>query len=151
MTAEISFSIESASMRDLKEVYEIELSSFPRYPYSISVLVSFLTLFPELFLIARHEERIVGYIAGFMEKEDRGHIASIAVRQEYRGRGIGRKLLEEEENKMRNLNVKEVVLEVSENNEVAIRLYTSMGYKKIKRVKNYYPDGSAAFIMKKTL
>ncbi|MCE4599167.1 MAG: ribosomal protein S18-alanine N-acetyltransferase [Desulfurococcales archaeon] len=81
-----------------------------------------------------------------------GHLVSIAVLREYRGRGIGSSLLSETIRVMRNVyKVESIFLEVRVSNEVAIRLYERYGFKKVRLIKGYYKDGEDAFVMVKRL
>lgn len=44
-----------------------------------------------------------------------------------------------------------ILLEVSENNIAALRLYKKLGFEKISERKKYYADGSTALVMEKIL
>ena len=55
-------------------------------------------------------------------------IHDLSVIPEYRGRGIGRLLLEAVERKARNQNCSKVTLEVQENNKHARHVYEAAGF-----------------------
>ncbi len=77
-----------------------------------------------------------------------GHLISIAVLEEYRGRGIGSALLQHTIDAMRNVyKVASIYLEVRVSNIGAIRLYEKFGFKKARIVREYYRDGEDAYVM----
>lgn len=77
-----------------------------------------------------------------------GHLISIAVLEEYRGRGIGSALLQHTIDAMKNVyKVVSIYLEVRVSNIGAIRLYKKFGFKKARIVREYYRDGEDAYVM----
>ncbi len=58
----------------------------------------------------------------------KGMIEDVVVSQEYRGKGIGRKLMTELINKAKELRLSEVLLFSGHHRTPAIKLYTSMGF-----------------------
>jgi len=77
-----------------------------------------------------------------------GHLVSIAVLEEYRGRGIGSRLLGETIRVMKEVyNVESIYLEVRVSNLVAMRLYEKYGFVKVRRIRGYYMDGEDAYVM----
>ena len=142
--------IRRASEGDLDAIYEIEVLSF-RSPYPKALLDFYLTLYNDLFLIAEIEGRVVGYIIGAIRHRIIGHILSIAVHPNFRRKGIGSKLLMEEELLMRRRGVKIIRLEVRKSNEPAIKMYSKLGYLKVFIKPYYYEDGEDAYVMIKIL
>lgn len=145
-----SCKIRHVNDRDISEVYNIELKSF-KYPYPLHLFIIYLKLFPELFLVVECENRVVGYGIAVIEPGKTGHIVSIAIDPKYRGLGLGKALMKELEGKLKTYGAMKVKLEVSVNNNIAINLYKSLGYKITKRMSRYYPDGSDAYVMIKNL
>ncbi len=142
--------IRHARKSDLREVYLIEIKSFP-YPYPVESLATLLLLFPKYFFVAECSSRVVGYVAGALNKDGSGHIMSIAVLPAYRGRGLGSRLMDAIENAFRKDGISRVYLEVSQNNKVALNLYRKRRFKVISVRTGYYPDGSDAYIMFKEI
>ncbi len=64
---------------------------------------------------------------------------------------VAQKLLEELEKTIKNKGVKECRLEVREDNTTAIKLYEKLGYKKIAKLKNYYPTTHGLYLRKKLI
>lgn len=137
--------IRTVKTEDLKSIYFIERVSFER-PYPSSYLETLAYLSPETFLVVSLDGSIVGYSASVLRGFE-GHIISIAVHPNYRGIGIGEKLLRENIKKLRDLGAKRIVLEVKVDNIQALRLYQKLGFRIVKTLKNYYWDGSDAYRM----
>jgi len=69
---------------------------------------------------------------------DEAEILSIAVGQDARGRGLGRKLLQRNLQRLAGLGVREVFLEVGAENDTALRLYEHMGFEQVGKRERYY-------------
>lgn len=90
---------------------------------------------------------IVGY-AGMWMFFDEAHIATIAVRPDRRGEGIGEQLLLFMVGLARSLDAIFITLEVRQSNTSAQRLYSKHGFLETGRRKRYYHDnGEDALIM----
>ena len=77
-----------------------------------------------------------------------GDIQTIAVSKSHRQRGLGRALLVDLMNEAQRRGVRELFLEVRADNEPAIALYDSLGFREIDRRASYYqPDGVDAIVM----
>ncbi|BFH72482.1 ribosomal protein S18-alanine N-acetyltransferase [Sulfurisphaera javensis] len=141
--------ITNVTEADLPKVYEVEVESFED-PYPYSLLKAYYYLSRELFLVAKEGERVLGYSLGIIQFGYRGHVVSIAVKTEFRERGIGKLLLMELERKFREYKCTYSYLEVNYKNIAAIQFYNKLGYKVVKLQKNYYGKGKHAFIMVKS-
>ena len=77
-------------------------------------------------------------------------ITSVAVRPEYRRKGIAYRLMEEFEG-MLPKDTESIFLEVRESNSAAIALYEKCGFEKLSIRKNFYsqPRENAAVMQKK--
>lgn len=150
MNTYVNVRVRRANDNDLDAIYEVETLSF-KNPYPRTLLEFYLNLHNDLFLVAEVNNRVVGYIIGVIRWRIIGHILSIAVHPEFRRRGIGSKLLMEEELMMKSKGVKVVRLEVRKSNEPAIRMYTRLGYLKAFVKPCYYEDGEDAYVMFKVL
>ncbi|MHA1594964.1 MAG: ribosomal protein S18-alanine N-acetyltransferase [Candidatus Baldrarchaeia archaeon] len=141
----IHVSIRNANLDDLFKIYLVEKSSFDR-PYSLDTLRWIIASKNSIVLVAEIERKIVGYVAGLI-KGSVGHIVSIAVHPNFRGLGIGRKLLLSILEKFSELRLSRALLEVAVDNDIAIYLYKSSGFRVSRRLRNYYGDGLDAFLM----
>ena len=75
------------------------------------------------------------------------NIHDLAVLPQYRGHGIGRRLLEAVERKARELDCCKITLEVAENNHKARQIYGAAGFAQTV----YAPEAGGALFMSKTL
>jgi len=137
--------IRTVKPEDLKNIYLIERLSFER-PYPSSYLETLAHLSPETFLVVSLNGHVVGYSASVLSGSE-GHIISIAVHPNYRGIGIGEKLLRENVKRLKDLGARKIVLEVKVDNVQALSLYRKLGFRIVKTLKNYYWDGTDAYKM----
>ena len=128
--------IRNATYKDIDRVLEIEQESFPS-PWSRKAFENELHKPVSIFLVAQVGNDIAGYIIAFHYAES-SHIVNIAVAPEYRRHGIGKKLLERAIQEAKKDNLNYVFLEVRASSLPAQRLYELMGFKPIKRIRNYY-------------
>lgn len=102
-----------------------------------------------LWLVAVEGETVLGYV-GSQTVLDSTDILNVAVSPDHRGCDIGRALLTELEQRLRQQGVTEVLLEVRPSNAPAIALYTSLGFVQVGRRPNYYLNPREdALILKK--
>jgi ribosomal protein S18 acetylase RimI-like enzyme len=93
-----------------------------------------------------------GYLMLLFRRSSKiARIYSIAVDPSVRGRGLGRTLVSRAEGVSRARQRDAMQLEVRVDNDPAIRLYESLGYRPIARFNNYYSDGCAALRYRKSL
>jgi ribosomal-protein-alanine N-acetyltransferase len=97
--------------------------------------------------LAEVDGRIVGYII-FWLLPGEIDIHNVAVRNDFRRRGLGRCLLEKVVLEARNRASSRITLEVRRSNVPAQKLYESMGFAFTGVRKGYYSDdGEDAFLM----
>ena len=98
-----------------------------------------------------NSQRILGF-AIFSLIIDEAELLNIVIDKDDQGKGLGRKLLEYS---LLNLDgIKACFLEVAANNQIAIKLYSSLNFRQIGLRKNYYRSGenaTDAIIMKRSL
>jgi len=143
-------SIREAKAEELDVVHEIEVTCF-KHPYGLTLLKMYHALSPDLFLVAESSGRIVGYVIGLCKKWGEGHIISLAVRPEYRRRGIGRALMEALLARFKERGMRAARLEVRVSNTPAIKLYERLGFRIKGVLRGYYLDGEDAYLMVKEL
>jgi ribosomal protein S18 acetylase RimI-like enzyme len=88
-----------------------------------------------LAVVAVDHARVVGYavgrismLPGFFARRERGYIHDAVVREEYRGRGIGRRLVEALLTWMRGAGVAIVELTVATSNHHAVEFWRHVGF-----------------------
>lgn len=82
-----------------------------------------------------NDEEIVGLVAGYTNNEEKesAYISIVAVLDKARGKGIGKKLVSDFIQTAQNKGFKSVNLYTSTNNEVAIKMYDSLGFVKCEK------------------
>jgi ribosomal-protein-alanine N-acetyltransferase len=145
--------IQPATWRDLNSLRHLERLCFPKDAWPLLDLVGVLTL-PNVVRLKAEADGLAGRLmVGFIAADVRpsqhmAWIATIGILPEYRGRGIGRKLLEACEAQIHEQSVR---LCVRAANQAAIQLYLNSGYQRSGLWPNYYQDGEDAVVMEKKL
>ena len=145
-------SIEIRKMRssDLPKVMLIELATFTM-PWGESTFRGLLRRKDSDLLVAEFKGDIAGY-AVFWAVMDQGELGNVAVDEEYRGRGIGSKLIKAVLERAHERSVHEIFLEVRKSNVRAQDLYKGFGFAEVGRRKNYYLEPlEDALVMKMVL
>lgn len=92
-----------------------------------------------VFLVAILSAEVVGY-GGTWLMIDEAHITTVAVAEEHRRKGIGRRLMLEILQIAKERGMLTSSLEVRAGNTPAITMYENLGYEPVTRRKGYYPD-----------
>ena len=142
--------------KDLPAVVDINMAALPEH-YSDYFFESILHELPEAFIVAEIDDRIVGYIMcklefgfsnfrklGFVKK---GHVVSVAVLDDRRGKGLGKALMLEGINGVMQRKADEIYLEVRASNTGAIKMYEKLKFDTKSRLRSYYRDGEDAYLM----
>jgi ribosomal-protein-alanine N-acetyltransferase len=140
------FTIRPMVEADLPQILEIERATFAS-PWSERSFVKDLHDKRSFCIVPEVEGNVGGYaIAWFVV--DELHIANLAVRPEYRRKGLGRKLLESLLQEARRRETRLVTLEVRMSNVPAIELYHRYGFRDVALRRRYYePDKEDALVM----
>lgn len=136
---------------DIDRILEIERESFSP-PWSREAFLLELTKnILAKYIVVEIEGKVVGY-GGIWLIIDEGHVTNIAIDKEYRGLGLGKKLLEGLIQLCIDRDIKSITLEVRKSNEVAKGLYKKYGFKECGIRPGYYTDNNEdAIIMWKTI
>ena len=94
--------------------------------------------FSQMF-VWEEDSEIVGYM-GIWIIFEQAQLTNLAVSKEFRGKGYGRKLLEEGIKMCQDAGCEIMTLEVRQSNIPAKSLYSSMGFEKVSVKKDYYQD-----------
>ncbi len=95
---------------------------------------------------AVRRSRIIGYV-GFRLEGDAGHITTIAVQPDWRGKGFGELLLWVAMDRIVDGGLDRGTLEMRPSNQVALQLYRKYGFEVKRRRPAYYQDGDDAWVM----
>ncbi|MFQ5969391.1 MAG: GNAT family N-acetyltransferase [Nitrososphaerales archaeon] len=151
-----NYLVRRCEQEDLPSVIDINMSTLPEH-YSDYFFESILKELPESFLIAELDGKVVGYIMcklefgfsnfrklGFVKK---GHVVSVAVLDEHRGKGLGKALMQEAMSGLISKKTDEIYLEVRMSNESAIKMYEHLRFMIKTKIRGYYRDGEGAYLM----
>ncbi len=94
------------------------------------------------------KDKIIGFLL-YSLIYDRIEIEQFEVITKERRKGIGDKLLKYLIEKYQDTDIKNITLEVKEDNIVAINLYKKYGFKKVSTREKYY-DGVNGLLMERT-
>lgn len=94
------------------------------------------------------KDKIIGFLL-YSLIYDRIEIEQFEVITKERRKGIGDKLLKYLIEKYQDISIKNITLEVKEDNIAAINLYKKYGFKKVSTRENYY-DGINGIVMERT-
>ncbi|MFL6411604.1 MAG: ribosomal protein S18-alanine N-acetyltransferase [Nitrososphaeraceae archaeon] len=150
------YMIRRCEERDLNSVVNINMATLPEH-YSDYFFESLLRELPEAFIVAEVDDKVIGYIMckiefgfsnfrklGFVKK---GHVVSVAVLDQHRGKGVGKALMLEGINGVLSRKSDEIYLEVRVSNTQAVRMYQRLGFQIKSRLRSYYRDGEDAYLM----
>jgi [ribosomal protein S18]-alanine N-acetyltransferase len=144
--------IRPARPDDLAALVRLERQCFAA-PWSEESLRFDLMDHPEArYLVACNPEgSVVGY-AAYWRTLDEAMITNVAVAPDWRGRGVGRRLLDALVRQAVDEKLSGLTLEVRPSNQPARRLYEAAGFTAIGLRKGYYADnGEDAIIMQKIM
>lgn len=94
---------------------------------------------PDLFLVAESDRRIVGSVVGGFDGR-RGLIYHLAVDAGFRGIGIGSRLMDEVESRLRRKGCLKSYLLVTDDNPEAEEYYLNRGWRQMDSIRLYGKD-----------
>jgi ribosomal-protein-alanine N-acetyltransferase len=133
--------IKKACIKDLGDLDKINRKCLPEN-YEIDQWRMLLNNFSDYSFIALLDNKIVGYCL-LVDQNGKGIIPSIAVLEEYRKQGIGKKLLITSivaYKKVEINSMKTIFLHCRESNKAAINLYNTLKFEKVGKIKDYYSN-----------
>lgn len=147
--------IEDLTPSDIDAVLEIETRSF-RQPWGPKSFEAELSCKESITLVMRaneadRQQTVIAYMCGRLVAAEI-YILKLAVSENWRGCGIGSRLLEESLRRAKERNSVSAVLDVRLSNQPAISLYKKHGFQAVGRRPKYYLDtGEDALVMRKNL
>jgi [ribosomal protein S18]-alanine N-acetyltransferase len=143
--------LETASPKLLDKLFEIEQQCFDQEAFTKRQIAYLLTDYNTIGLIAKADNDLAGFVIAQVEMEEGvkfGHIITLNIAKEFRGKGIAQKLLREVETILKEKGIRECRLEVREDNHAAIKLYQALGYQKISKLERYYGRAHGLYLRK---
>ena len=137
--------IRPVTANDIPQVFIIERESYPE-PWPEKAFWDELENEICRFFVAEQDGLIIGFYDLWIYANV-GHLLNIAIRLNYRNKGVATMLLGHIISESRDSNVEMIYLEVRESNEAAISLYRKTGFIKVGIKPGYYGDGENAVLM----
>jgi len=141
----MNIEIKKMTKEHLQQIQDILQQQFDKF-WNANVLEKELDNPLSEYIVAICEDEVVGY-AGIWQAIDEGHITNIVTKKDKRGNNIGTKMLDKIIQLARKKALKNVTLEVNENNQVAIKLYKKYNFIEVGKRKKYYNNTDDAIIM----
>jgi len=155
-----TFKLRKFTPDDLQSVMQINRLCLPEN-YMDFFFMDLHKRFPETFIVAEEDGKIIGYImcrievglaslgiGGLIRK---GHVVSIAVMPQGRRKGVAYALMARAIEGMSHYKAKLCYLEVRVTNDPGVSLYKKLGFEVTRTLHGYYSDGEDAYVMTKQL
>jgi ribosomal-protein-alanine N-acetyltransferase len=143
--------IETATIKLLDQLFQIEEKCFDQEAFSKRQIAYLLTDYNSIALVAKTNSNIAGFIIVQIEVEENtefGHIITINVAPNFRRHKIATQMLYEIEGLLKQKGIKEVRLEVREDNHAAIKLYQTLAYQTVGKLERYYATKHGLYLKK---
>jgi len=141
--------LRSATVADLDELWAIESRVFGSDAWSREMMQEELTADHRCYLVLADEAGSVVSYGGLLTVGHEGDIQTIAVAEDRRGEGHGRRMMNALLDAAGERGAREVFLEVRADNPVARALYESLGFVELGVRPHYYqPGGVDAVVMR---
>ena len=142
--------VRQATLNDLDGMMKIEQLCFGDERFDRGTVKAYISRKDAFAIIAVEGGLIAGAaMASVSTRLDCGRIGSVAVIDTFRGKGLGKRLLEACEKEFRRRGIARFMLEVAVDNKDAVRLYEGNGYQIVGVVEGYYSIGKDAYVMEK--
>ena len=135
---------------DIPEIVKMEARCFSD-PWTEEMLSSVLIYPLYSSFLVEDRGQVCGYACLIEIPNAEVTVANIAVDAPFRGKRIGKMLMDAMHERARAIKAEESFLEVRVGNEAAIALYKKYGYEIFGVRAKYYEDGEDAYVMKKSL
>jgi ribosomal protein S18 acetylase RimI-like enzyme len=145
-----NISIRPAKLDDLDAILALEFAVFSADRLSRRSLRAFIASPHRPLLVAISAGGVVGYaLVALHRRSSAARLYSIAVDRRSGRRGVGRALMAASERYAAANGRRALRLEVRADNEAAIALYRTLGYREFGHYEDYYADGARALRFEK--
>lgn len=147
------YSIKSLTLKQLDEVYNLDLRCFAHGEvYTLETFGRLLTDERCLaYRIVNAEDEMAGFIITLLEDDGTAHITTVGVAPEHRRRGLAYRLLRRVEEAYRRRGIHFLRLEVRAGNFSARHLYARAGFFATQKLRRYYSNGGDGVLMVKSI
>lgn len=136
---------------DFDMLWAIDQACFPPgIAYSEAELAHYVRRSGAFTIIAEVHGETGGFIVA-EAKRSQGHLITLDIKQEFRRKGIGSKLMFAAEARLKNSGCELSLLEAAVNNLSALAFYKRHGYVVLKTIPRYYDGKLDALLMGKRL
>ncbi|TAL27214.1 MAG: N-acetyltransferase [Alphaproteobacteria bacterium] len=149
--------IRPATVADLDDIVNLEKKSFGDQAWRREILRRYLQsgednptrvpIFVAFAKAANGETGFAGYTIGCRGGKDNGMVLDLVVSPEFKGQHLGRALLEQVSESLKDAGASRLTLEVESTNKPAIRLYESVGFVKDRLLPDCYGEKRDAYWM----
>lgn len=137
--------IHTMQLKDLEEIKNILQTDFNDF-WNFEIFKEELANNNSIYLILRYNNEIVCF-GGIKIILDESNIMNIVTKKNKRNQGFAKIILNELIKISKEKKCTSITLEVRENNQPAIHLYETFGFKQVGKRKNYYKNGDPALLM----
>jgi ribosomal protein S18 acetylase RimI-like enzyme len=137
--------IRKAIISDLSDITTISIECFGEIGTLSDGLMTKMII-SNISYVVCYEEQIIGFLLCSCKNKIL-NLSVLAINEQFRGKGLGRRLIKLclEDNKTTEVNT--FTLHVDVRNTVAKGLYDSLGFLTRKVIEGYYEDGADAYFM----
>ena len=132
-----------ANMSDLNILHELNKACLPIYYSKLDYAYMLFMTNKYICMLANYNGLICGYLVAEYNINKNVHILSFGVCESHRNKGIGKKLINDLIDIVKE-NYQELSLNVHVENTGGIEFYKKMGFAKAKLLKNYYGGSLSA-------
>ena len=136
----------------LPEILRIQAEAFDSNNHEN--LIRYAKKLSKIFYVIKSQDKIAGYCAYYLDPElsskgfrKKSVIYSVATDNQFRGKGYGRKLLEESIKEMKINGVYSILLYVNVKNAPAVNLYKKMGFQILKKIEDICGQSEKCYLM----
>jgi ribosomal-protein-alanine N-acetyltransferase len=145
----IDVDIREFTEKDLSKLALLEKSCFAD-AWTMEMLKSEMGRDGFCCLLAEADGEAAGFVYGNVLFED-AELYKVAVLPDFRGKGIGRGLMNAFSGFVKDKGAQQIFLEVRVSNQAALALYLGQNFEKTRLRKRYYADGEDCLEMRKSL
>ena len=139
------YSVRRARLADLPRILAIERAGFGEWAWDRNLFAEYTRICGEFFLVTLVGDKVMGYSIACLAR-GAASLESIAVAPAAKGQGAADALLGSLLRRLRRRGATRVALMVKVTNHRAVAFYEKNGFRRIRRVPQYYEDRADALL-----
>ncbi len=146
------FLVREYEPRDLKPLCTLDRQCFPaKIAYPLATMRETIDRKGAYTLIAEDASgSIAGFVVAGRGSPRIGYVATLDVAPPFRRQGLGTRLMQAAEERLRDLGLWKIRLETATSNP-ARHLFEKLGYECVGKIERYYEDESDAWVLEKPI